>query len=47
MIELGLFIHGERVEATSGEDFDSINPATGEIVAQVGQASAEDVRPGG
>ncbi len=43
MMELGLFIGGERVEATSGETFDSINPATGEVVARVGQASAVDV----
>src|SRR5918996_5682689 len=43
MRELGPFIHGEMVPATSGETFDSINPATGEIVARVGQASVEDV----
>ena len=43
MRELELFIHGEIVAATSGETFDSINPATGEIVARVGQASVDDV----
>ncbi|GMQ94380.1 MAG: betaine-aldehyde dehydrogenase [Acidimicrobiia bacterium] len=43
MIELGLFVHGERFEATSGENFDSINPATGEVLARVGQASSADV----
>jgi betaine-aldehyde dehydrogenase len=43
MRQLGLFIHGESVEATSGEFFDSINPATGEVVARVGQASGTDV----
>jgi len=43
MRDLGLFIHGESVSATSEETFDSINPATGEIVARVGQASVADV----
>ncbi len=43
MMELGLFIDGERIDATSGETFDSINPATGEVLARVGQASSADV----
>ncbi|HSF84346.1 MAG TPA: betaine-aldehyde dehydrogenase [Acidimicrobiia bacterium] len=43
MLDLGLFIDGERVDATSGETFDSVNPATGEVLARVGQASQEDV----
>src|SRR5690606_2998729 len=43
MIEVPLFIHGEEVEATSGETFPSINPATGEEIATVHQASGTDV----
>lgn len=43
MFELGLFLDGERAEATSTETFDSINPATGEVIARVTQASAGDV----
>jgi betaine-aldehyde dehydrogenase len=43
MIEVPLFIHGEEVAATSGETFPSINPATGEVIATVHQASEEDV----
>jgi betaine-aldehyde dehydrogenase len=43
MHDLGLFIHGEPVDATSDETFDSINPATGEVMARVGQASVADV----
>ena len=43
MIDLGVHIDGERAEATSGELFDSINPATGEVIARVGQASQSDV----
>lgn len=37
------FIHGEVVDSTSGETFPTLNPATGEILAEVQQASAEDV----
>ena len=43
MIEVPLFIHGEEVEATSGETFPARNPATGSIIATVHQASAADV----
>jgi betaine-aldehyde dehydrogenase len=43
MRDLGLFIHGESVGASSDETFDSINPATGQVVARVGQASKADV----
>jgi betaine-aldehyde dehydrogenase len=43
MREFGLFIHGESVGATSDETFDSINPATGQLVARVDQASKADV----
>lgn len=40
---LGQFIHGEEVRSASGESFESINPATGEVVATVAQASDADV----
>ena len=38
----GLFIGGEFVEATGG-GFKSVNPASGEALAEIGEASAEDV----
>jgi len=38
-----LYIHGRLVDATSGETFPTINPATGEVICQVQQASAADV----
>ncbi|MCE2525700.1 MAG: aldehyde dehydrogenase [Acidimicrobiia bacterium] len=40
---LRLFIGGEWVEAASGRTFDSIDPYTGEVWAQVPEASAADV----
>ncbi len=41
--EQRLFIHGHYVDATSGETFESINPATGEVLATVQHASDADV----
>ena len=38
----GLFIGGEFVEATGGS-FKSVNPASGEALAEIGEASAADV----
>lgn len=38
-----LFIDGRAEEATSGETFESINPATGEVIAVIDHASADDV----
>lgn len=38
-----LYIHGQYVEATSGQTFDSINPANGEVIAQIQIASQEDI----
>ena len=38
-----LLIDGEWVEATKGETFDSYNPATGELLARLALADAEDV----
>ena len=38
-----LYIHGKLVDATSGQTFQSINPATGEVIAEVQIASQADV----
>lgn len=40
---LQLFIHGEYVDATSGETFETLNPATGEVLAKIQVASEADV----
>ncbi len=42
-IEHHLYIGGGPVEATSGETFESINPATGEVISRVQQAAPADV----
>lgn len=41
--EQRLFIGGEFTDATSGETFDTINPATNRVIASVQQASESDV----
>jgi acyl-CoA reductase-like NAD-dependent aldehyde dehydrogenase len=41
--ETRLFIDGEFVDAVDGERFDTINPATGEIIAAVAAGNAKDV----
>jgi betaine-aldehyde dehydrogenase len=38
-----LYIDGARVDATGGELFTTVNPATGEVLAQVQSASKQDV----
>lgn len=38
-----LYIDGKRVDATSGETFASINPYNGETLADIQQASQEDI----
>ena len=38
-----LYIGGRSVDATSGQTFQSINPANGEILAEVQSASKADV----
>ena len=38
-----LYVHGDYIESSSGEAFHSINPANGEVIATIGQASEEDV----
>ncbi|WP_250475840.1 betaine-aldehyde dehydrogenase [Caballeronia sp. GAFFF1] len=41
--EQRLYIGGEYVDATSGETFDTLDPATGESLARVQQASQADI----
>ena len=38
-----LYIHGKLVDASSGKTFQSINPATGEVIAEVQIANQADV----
>ena len=38
-----LLIDGRRVPAASGRTFDTLNPATGEVIARVAEAGAEDI----
>lgn len=38
-----LYIHGQYFNATSGQTFDSINPATGQVITTIQQASKADV----
>ena len=38
-----LFINGEWVDAAAGETFDTLDPATGEILAEVARGEAEDI----
>ena len=39
-----MLIDGKWVDAASGKTVDSINPATGEVLAQVAEGDAEDIR---
>lgn len=39
----GIFIDGQFRDAQSGETFESINPATGELLARLASAQADDV----
>jgi betaine-aldehyde dehydrogenase len=39
----GLYIHGRPASADSAETFSSVNPATGEVLAEVQQASSADI----
>ena len=38
-----LYLHGRQVNAASGAVFETVNPATGEVLAQVQQAARADV----
>jgi len=37
------FIHGRAVPASSGKTFESINPATGRVLARIAECAAEDI----
>ncbi len=43
MSVLQLYIHGKYVNATSGKTFDTVNPATGEVIASIQSASQDDI----
>src|SRR5436190_13143126 len=38
-----LLINGEWAEAASGKTFNTVNPATGEVLTEIAEASAADV----
>ena len=38
-----IFVGGEWVDAAAGETMEVLNPATGEVIAEVPSCSAEDV----
>lgn len=42
-IDTGLFIEGQFVAAKSGESFDCVNPATGEVIAVMAKGGAADI----
>lgn len=44
MTKFDLFINGEVVSATDGKYFDSINPSTGEVFANVSSGTSADMR---
>jgi betaine-aldehyde dehydrogenase len=41
--EQKLYIHGRYQDALSGESFETVNPATGDVICSVQQAGTEDV----
>ena len=41
--ETRLFIDGKYVAAKKGGRFDSVNPANGEVIAEVAAGTAEDI----
>lgn len=43
MSALALYIDGGYVNATSNKTFDTINPATGEVIASIQSASQDDI----
>ena len=42
--EVRMLIDGELVEAASGKRFDNVNPASEEVLGQVADVSADDMR---
>ncbi len=43
MRDFKLFIDGEYCDAASGETYESVNPANGEVIGTIAEGSAEDV----
>ena len=43
VLDVKLFIDGAYVDAQSGKTFESVNPATGEVIARVAEAGKADV----
>ena len=43
ILDVKLFIDGAYVDARAGKTFESVNPATGEVIARVAEADARDV----
>ncbi|MCP4202378.1 MAG: aldehyde dehydrogenase family protein, partial [bacterium] len=41
--EVRLFIDGDYVDAALGGRFETVNPATGEVIAEMAEGTAEDV----
>ena len=41
-----LLIDGEWIEAASGQTFETLNPATEEVLAEVAHGQAEDIEQG-
>lgn len=39
-----MYINGEWIEGTSGKTFQSVNPATGAVNAEICQSSLEDTK---
>ena len=44
MMTKKLFIDGAWVDGSEGKTFKSINPATGEVIAEIAEASIDDAR---
>ena len=40
---VGLYIEGQETRASSGETFETLNPATGEVICQIDMANEADV----
>ena len=44
MMTKKLFIDGAWVDGSEGKTFKSINPATGEVIAEIAEATIDDAR---
>ena len=43
MMRQQMFVDGQFVDSVSGETMEILNPATGDVIAEVPQGTAEDV----